>query len=76
MALETGNTALLLCVLLGVVSVSVWVQWEEGIGVKCIIYPLDSDFLCCISWENEDTTLYEIHMYCGIGFLKHERYHN
>ena len=32
-----GNTALLLCVLLGFVCVSG--GWKEGIGVKCIIYP-------------------------------------
>lgn len=30
MALEIGNTALLLCVLLGAVSVSVWVEVEVG----------------------------------------------
>ena len=37
MALD-GNTALLLCVLLGFVSVSGG-GWKKGIGVKCIIYP-------------------------------------
>lgn len=58
MALD-GNTALLLCVLLGSVSVS----WLVGGGEWSEVYyyiPLDSDFLCYISPENEDATFYEI----------------
>ena len=49
---------------------------EVGDWSDVYYIPLDSDFLCCISWENDDAAFYEIEVCCGNGWLEHDRYHN
>ena len=69
-----GNTALLYVCTIGVYLCQWWV--EGGKWSEVYYIPQDFGFVSCISPENEHATFYEIHVYCGIGCLKHYPYHN